>query len=197
MSLWWKCERNRNVSFTDAVNCQKLHSMNGGLRRHVYGALFEWYWQKKTDVLWRKPMPLPVCPPQIPHGLAWDWKQAPAVTDIPQTAQIRTGRCQQLLRNVANKLTAQRRIRVFLNENLTIAIFICCLPWSLKGHLSQKQLDKLSLPQITNNFMSTSTAQQINSTQISAQHLQSWTSSLSSSEFCDWLITSLGFLSNP
>jgi hypothetical protein len=29
----------------------------------------EWYWQGKTEELWEKPVPVPLCPPQIPHGL--------------------------------------------------------------------------------------------------------------------------------
>jgi hypothetical protein len=32
--------------------------------------LVEWYWQGKTDVLGEKPIPLSLCSPQIPHGLA-------------------------------------------------------------------------------------------------------------------------------
>jgi hypothetical protein len=27
------------------------------------------YWQGKTEELWEKPVPVPLCPPQIPHGL--------------------------------------------------------------------------------------------------------------------------------
>jgi hypothetical protein len=29
----------------------------------------EWYWQAKTEELGEKHVPLPLCPPQIPHGL--------------------------------------------------------------------------------------------------------------------------------
>jgi hypothetical protein len=28
-------------------------------------------WQK-TTVLWQKPLPMALCPPQIPHGMNWD-----------------------------------------------------------------------------------------------------------------------------
>jgi hypothetical protein len=28
----------------------------------------EWKWQGKTEVLGEKPVPVPLCPPQIPHG---------------------------------------------------------------------------------------------------------------------------------
>ena len=33
----------------------------------------EWNWQGKTEVLGEKPVPLPLCPPQIPHGLTRDF----------------------------------------------------------------------------------------------------------------------------
>ena len=32
----------------------------------------EWNWQGKTEVLGEKPVPVPLCPPQIPHGLTRD-----------------------------------------------------------------------------------------------------------------------------
>jgi hypothetical protein len=33
--------------------------------------MVEWYWQGKTDNLWGKPVPVPLCPSQIPHKLLW------------------------------------------------------------------------------------------------------------------------------
>ena len=35
----------------------------------------------KTDVLGEKPVLVPLCPPQIPQAIAWNQKQASAVTD--------------------------------------------------------------------------------------------------------------------
>jgi hypothetical protein len=32
------------------------------------GAPVEWNWQEKTEVLGEKPIPVPHCPSQIPHG---------------------------------------------------------------------------------------------------------------------------------
>jgi hypothetical protein len=32
------------------------------------GALVEWYWQKKTEVLWENPVPVRLHQPQISHG---------------------------------------------------------------------------------------------------------------------------------
>jgi hypothetical protein len=37
------------------------------------GASVEWQWQGKTEILWEKPILVPLCPPQIPHGLTRDW----------------------------------------------------------------------------------------------------------------------------
>ena len=31
-----------------------------------YGAMVEWYWQGKTEVMGENPVPVPLCPPQIP-----------------------------------------------------------------------------------------------------------------------------------
>jgi hypothetical protein len=34
----------------------------------VWRATVEWYWRGKTKELGEKPVPMPLCPPQIPHG---------------------------------------------------------------------------------------------------------------------------------
>jgi hypothetical protein len=41
----------------------------------------EWYWQGKTEGLWEKPVPVPLCPQQILHGLTWE-RTRPAATHI-------------------------------------------------------------------------------------------------------------------
>lgn len=41
------------------------------------GELVEWQWQGEYELLREKPVPLPLCPPQIPHELAWDWTWPP------------------------------------------------------------------------------------------------------------------------
>jgi hypothetical protein len=45
-------------------------------------ATVEWYWQEKTEELGEKPVPVPICPPQIPHWLT----QASAVRGWRRTA---------------------------------------------------------------------------------------------------------------
>jgi hypothetical protein len=42
-------------------------------------ATMEWYWQGKTEELGEKPVPVPLCPPQIPHGLTQARTRASAV----------------------------------------------------------------------------------------------------------------------
>jgi hypothetical protein len=42
------------------------------------GAPVEWNWQRKTEVLGEKPVPVPLCPPQILHGLTRDRTRASA-----------------------------------------------------------------------------------------------------------------------
>jgi hypothetical protein len=43
------------------------------------GAPVEWNWQGKTEVLGENPFPVPLCPPQIPHGLTGGRTPASAV----------------------------------------------------------------------------------------------------------------------
>jgi hypothetical protein len=46
----------------------------------------EWNWQGKTEVLEEKPVPVPLCPPQIPHRLTQDRTQPSAVRGWRLTA---------------------------------------------------------------------------------------------------------------
>jgi hypothetical protein len=50
------------------------------------GAPVEWNWQGKTEILGEKPVPMPLCPPQIPHGLTRDRTRARAVRGRRLTA---------------------------------------------------------------------------------------------------------------
>jgi hypothetical protein len=54
--------------------------LSGKQRGDEDEALGEWYWQANTGVLEEKPVPLPICPPQITHGQTWartrpQWRQ--------------------------------------------------------------------------------------------------------------------------
>ena len=48
-----------------------LHSV-GGRWMDEYGAMVEWYWQGKTEILWKK-FPVPLGPTEISHELTCDW----------------------------------------------------------------------------------------------------------------------------
>jgi hypothetical protein len=41
----------------------------------VRRAKVEWYWQGKTEELGEKPVLVPLCPPQIPHGPTTPWHE--------------------------------------------------------------------------------------------------------------------------
>ena len=56
-----------------------------------YEAVVEWYWQGTTDVLGEKPVPVPLCIPQIPSWLACGWTQPSMVTGQQLTVQTRAG----------------------------------------------------------------------------------------------------------
>jgi hypothetical protein len=53
------------------------------------GAPVEWNWQGKTEVLGEKPIPVPRCPPQIPHGLTRDRTRASARRILNRTRHNR------------------------------------------------------------------------------------------------------------
>jgi hypothetical protein len=49
------------------------------LLSHFNGAPVEWKWRGKTEVLGEKPVPMPLCPLQIPHKLTQDRTRASAL----------------------------------------------------------------------------------------------------------------------
>jgi hypothetical protein len=61
---------NNTVSF-ERIYCISDRRMN------EYGALGKWHWQRESKVQREKPVPLSLCPPQIPYGLARDWTWPP------------------------------------------------------------------------------------------------------------------------
>jgi hypothetical protein len=72
-TLWWKWK----IIFFFIFPCNE--------------ALVEWNWQGKTEVLGENPVPVPLCPPQIPHGLTWNWTRASAVRGRRLTACLSHG----------------------------------------------------------------------------------------------------------
>jgi hypothetical protein len=60
-----------------------------------YGAAVEWYWQGKTEGLGEKPVPVPLCMTQIPHGLPLERTRAPEVRYQQLTAWATCARVPQ------------------------------------------------------------------------------------------------------
>jgi hypothetical protein len=52
----------------------------------VWRAMVERNWQAKKQRTWKKPVPVPLCPPQIQHGLTWEWTQVSMVRGWRLTA---------------------------------------------------------------------------------------------------------------
>jgi hypothetical protein len=73
-----------NALFKHAVQCWDY--IVSRRWTNLYPALVEWCWQRKTEDLWEKPVVIPLCPPQIPHGLAWDWSWVSAARGRQLTA---------------------------------------------------------------------------------------------------------------
>jgi hypothetical protein len=57
------------------------------------GAPVEWNWQGETEELGEKPVPVPLCPPQIPHWLTRDRTRASAVGGRRLTAWAMARQC--------------------------------------------------------------------------------------------------------
>jgi hypothetical protein len=74
----------------------------------VWRATVEWYWQGKTEELGEKPIPVPHCPPQIPHELTRARTRASAV----RGQRLTTWAMARPVHAVSRRsLTAQARIR--------------------------------------------------------------------------------------
>lgn len=67
-----------NYLFYDTTKC---YDYVGGSWMNGYGASVERQWLRKTEVLGEKPVPVPICPPQRPHALTWDWTLASPTTN--------------------------------------------------------------------------------------------------------------------
>jgi hypothetical protein len=83
------------------------------------GGMMEWYWQGKTEELGETPVPVPLCPPQIPLGLTRAQTRASAMRGQRLTAwamarplcmvtyQVPDDEGYKYLRNVGSHLSLQ------------------------------------------------------------------------------------------
>ena len=76
MEHWWN-GTDRGIWSTGR---ETLYSV-GGRWMNGYGALVEWYWQGKTEVLGEKPVIATVCLREIPYGLARHRTRSPTGRD--------------------------------------------------------------------------------------------------------------------
>jgi hypothetical protein len=63
-----------------------LHS-DGDKWMNEYRTLVEWYWQEHLKYTKKNLSKLPLCPPQIQHGLAWDQTWSSMVKGLWLTAE--------------------------------------------------------------------------------------------------------------
>jgi hypothetical protein len=84
---------------------------------HSNGALVGWNWQGKTEVLGEKPVPVPLCPPQIPHRLTRDQTLASALGGQRLTAWAMAQPCRSLLLPNRN-LILERGLLCFLMSKI-------------------------------------------------------------------------------
>ena len=98
------------------------------------GAPVEWNWQGKPEVLGENPVPVPLCPPQIPHGLTRDRTRASAVRGRRLTAwAMARSLLRMLLRSCSS--VQNNRIPVFISS-MRMG-FPTCYPdrrWEKMGH---------------------------------------------------------------
>lgn len=104
---------------------------------HFNGAPVEGNWQGKPEVLGEIPVPVPLCPPQIPHGRTRDRKRASAVRGRRLTAWAT---CNVLtLRRWKGKgkceVARMHTVKTYVGVNVQLHT----LPSALKGVSSQFQ----------------------------------------------------------
>jgi hypothetical protein len=89
------------------------------------GAPAEWNWQVKTEILGEKPVPVPLCPPQIPHGSTWDRTRA-VITRMkfhPNISKLLESTCESCHRPLT-KMTMNEKYRT-LNHNTHVLMISC------------------------------------------------------------------------
>jgi hypothetical protein len=75
----------------------------------VWRATVEWHWQGKPEELGEKPVPVPLCPPQISHGLTRARTRASAVTGRQLTTWAMARPCQSVSYTVMVMVITQWR----------------------------------------------------------------------------------------
>jgi hypothetical protein len=113
----------------------------------VWRGTVEWYWQGKTEELGENPVPVPLCPPQIPNGLNRARTRASAVRDRRPTTSAMARPPENLWSNGnhASHYTAEDDL-----WSITYHVSINCCPfrkhnWCYKQTFTQLDLVLFSL----------------------------------------------------
>ena len=76
-----------STGFDGLLLREELHA-----NKHDYEVYVRWYWWCKTELLWLKLVPVPICPSQISQGLDRDRNRVSAVTRPASNPWAMTGR---------------------------------------------------------------------------------------------------------
>jgi hypothetical protein len=88
------------------------------------GAPVEWNWQGKTEVLGENPVPVPLCPPQIPHGLNRDRTRASVVRGRRLTAWAMARPWRELPLGFKRSISVMLMIQLSSTNELTTALLL-------------------------------------------------------------------------
>jgi hypothetical protein len=115
----------------------------------VWRATMEWYWQGKTEELGEKPVPVPLCPPQIPHGLPRARTRASAVRGRRLTTWAITRPRNRIYSSL--DLTSTIALRILPQDSIRVRTKLWwCGNWandSKKAHLLPPQMKQLVIHQ--------------------------------------------------
>jgi len=89
---------------------------------YEYGALVEWYWQEKADVLGEKSVPVPLFAPQIPNVLTKGrtWSSAVIGGRLIARAMAQPQVCQSLAGIVLSNSSSSRMTSLYLPQTVIV-----------------------------------------------------------------------------
>jgi hypothetical protein len=103
-TMWWRWEKDDQFFFIFPSN----------------GAPVKWNWQGKTEVLEETPVPVPLCPPQIPHGLTRDRTRASAVEGRRLTAWAMARPPMELVSTRRFRIVSHKQNKTVLEYSLVL-----------------------------------------------------------------------------
>jgi hypothetical protein len=107
------------------------------------------YWQGKTEELGEKPVPMPLCPPQIPHGLTRSRTRASAVRGRRLTTWGTACQCRKLV-SVSISTVTVIKVLFQLQISVTYAEIVCFEAEALPNNKTPVRTSKRTRLTITN-----------------------------------------------